>query len=326
MTNAIAWLALVSVAGCAPEAGTGGTMRPTSDAGPAPVSDAGTPIDAGPGRDEDAGRVREDAGDPAAPPPSGPPPGADGDHASFVPMASPVAARWLVVLGDSISAGAGASRPALSYGRLLHGNEPSRWPGASDLEDRFGDLELVDGSRGGATTEDVLREQLLAVSARLPDPAPGHVIVVMTVGGNDLMAAARDGSIFARREETLDAIADRLDRAVGHMRDSERFPDGVSVYVAAVYDPSDGTGGAGECGLALPDAPEVIAALNERYVARARARGFAVVDASGHFLGHGHTVGPLRGWFADCVHPNDRGHHELRRLFLEAIEGRDDVE
>ena len=27
------------------------------------------------------------------------------------------------------------------------------------------------------------------------------------------------------------------------------------------------------------------------------------------------------GWFSDCIHPNDRGHHELRRLFFEAIDG-----
>jgi len=31
-------------------------------------------------------------------------------------------------------------------------------------------------------------------------------------------------------------------------------------------------------------------------------------------------------WFSDCVHPNDRGHQELRRVFFEAISGTYPVE
>ena len=58
--------------------------------------------------------------------------------------------------------------------------------------------------------------------------------------------------------------------------------------------------------------------------------GFAVIDMLGHFHGHGHnydhTENPYydaadpTGWFADCIHANDRGHHEIRRLFYEAMD------
>ena len=65
----------------------------------------------------------------------------------------------------------------------------------------------------------------------------------------------------------------------------------------------------------------------------AQERGAAMVDMRGHFLGHGvyfddsdldvHDDADPSPWFADdCIHPNDRGHHELRRLFVTAIEGR----
>jgi len=66
----------------------------------------------------------------------------------------------------------------------------------------------------------------------------------------------------------------------------------------------------------------------------AAERGFAVLDLRGHFLGHGyHAEDPTVPsydpedptlWFApDCIHPNDRGHHEVRRLFHAAITGED---
>ena len=59
---------------------------------------------------------------------------------------------------------------------------------------------------------------------------------------------------------------------------------------------------------------------------------FAVMDLRGHFRGHGvyaedaenlaHDEDDPTRWFIDdCIHPNDRGHHEIRRLFYSAIEG-----
>jgi hypothetical protein len=100
-----------------------------------------------------------------------------------------------------------------------------------------------------------------------------------------------------------------------------------------VYDPSDGTGHVDGCFFNLT-LPELVAALDvwrDRYVELATEMGFAVVDGLGHFHGHGHSYADPEnpwydaedpsGWFDDCVHPNDRGHHEIRRLFFEAIAG-----
>jgi hypothetical protein len=57
-----------------------------------------------------------------------------------------------------------------------------------------------------------------------------------------------------------------------------------------------------------------------------------VLDLRGHFLGHGfyseasgsaaYDADDPTQWFdRDCIHPNDRGHHELRRLVHAAITG-----
>lgn len=56
-----------------------------------------------------------------------------------------------------------------------------------------------------------------------------------------------------------------------------------------------------------------------------------MVDLHRHFLGHGfhhldaqnpnHVEDDPTRWFHnDCIHPNDRGHHEIRRLFYEAVD------
>ena len=60
--------------------------------------------------------------------------------------------------------------------------------------------------------------------------------------------------------------------------------------------------------------------------------GFSALDMRGTFLGHGFyyddPTAPYYDeadpslWLAnDCIHPNPRGHHEIRTLFWRAIAG-----
>ena len=254
-------------------------------------------------------------------------------HESFVPDdLRPSSAARLVVLGDSISAGGGATAPSRPYFTLLRQNHDGAWPEESgnDLVSRFGgSVPLINVAQGGATTAD-LAGQLEGLEDRVDTPASGHTIVVLTIGGNDLQdaivrAQAPDGPVLDRAVERLAELSDWFDET--------RFPDGVSIYVAAVYDPSDGVAQIPGCffGVSLPGFVEALDVWRERYIALGRERGFAVVDALGHFQGHGHhhddPENPYHdaedptGWFDDCIHPNDRGHSEIRRLFLEAIDG-----
>ncbi len=278
------------------------------DVPPAPVDAPPTAVDAGP-------RVR--------------------GHASVIPSTlRPTDAVRLIVMGDSISAGVGASgRSTTSYGALLGANSTTRWPDAMslDLAARFGHaVPVVNVAVGGATTGSMRADQPGMLRTRLSLPVRGHSVVVITIGGNDLQLAIISGN---PEGAVLNSAINNIRQAVQFLQDPANFPDGVSLYIAAVYDPSDGEGFVEGCFFNLR-LPTFITGLNTwraRYIALGQEMGFGVIDALGHFHGHGHnfmhtdnpyydTADPS-GWFSDCIHPNDRGHHELRRLFFEAIDG-----
>ncbi len=256
-------------------------------------------------------------------------------HASVIPSTlRPMDAARLIVMGDSISAGVGASRrTATSYGALLGANDAARWPDAMslDLAARFGHpVPVVNVAVGGATTGSMRADQPGMLRTRLSLPVRGHSVVVITIGGNDLQLAIISGN---PEGGVLNSAINNIRQAVQFLQDPANFPDGVSLYLAAVYDPSDGEGFIEGCffNLRLPAFVTGLNTWRARYIALGQEMGFGVIDALGHFHGHGHnfmhTDNPYydaadpSGWFSDCIHPNDRGHHEMRRLFFEAIDG-----
>ncbi|MBI5517062.1 MAG: SGNH/GDSL hydrolase family protein [Deltaproteobacteria bacterium] len=253
-------------------------------------------------------------------------------HDSFVPMGQrPMDAARVIVLGDSISAGVGASRTALRYPNQLATNDPSTMAGMGvDLATRYGHpVTVMNLAMGGATTTTMRQNQLATLRGRLP--LMGHSVVVVTIGGNDLQLAIATGQDPTARILT-EAVAN-IRATVAFLQDRANFPDGVSVYLSNVYDPSDGEGFIENCffNLRLPQFVRALDVWRDRFVALGRELSFSVVDALGHFHGHGHHATEMENqwydprdptrWFADCIHPNDRGHHELRRLFFEAVDG-----
>lgn len=279
----------------------------------APADDSGLD-DAG----DDAGR---DSGMPG-----------DSDHMSyFAPGQTPELATRLVILGDSISAGAGAGGASRVYHALLADNDDSTWPDDSDndlVALTGGDVDIVDYSRGGATTRN-LRGQTDGALEEIGLPASGHTIVVLTIGGNDLQSALIGGNPTG---PLLDDAIDAIRAMAARFLDPDDFPDGTSLYLATVYDPSDGEAHVDGCflGLTLPEFVSALDVWRERYIEAGMELGFSVVDALGHYHGHGHNYENMdnpyydaednTGWFSDCIHPNTRGHHELRRLFYEAMD------
>ena len=148
-------------------------------------------------------------------------------HNSFVPSdLHPADAKRLIVIGDSIGAGSGASTRSLSFAWLLQSNDDAAWPaerGAS-LTARYGHpVDLCNLSVPGATTSTV-RQQEAALGRILPGPVTGHSIVTITIGGNDLY-----GRIVSLGEPTpglLDAAVRNLRELVGFLNDRARFPTG----------------------------------------------------------------------------------------------------
>jgi len=256
-------------------------------------------------------------------------------HVSTIPDgARPADAVRLIVLGDSISAGVGASRRSRAYYALLDENADDVYPDDADIDltSLYGhDVELVNEAVGGATTATMRANQLPALAQRLGDSVSGHSVAVITIGGNDVTTGFAAG---ADLEGTyLDHALTNIRDTIEFLQDPVRFPDGTSVFIANVYDPGDGVGRVAGCfaGIDLTEASNALLTWARRYDDLAWDYGIGVVDALGAFRGHGfyfedpanpyHDAADPTLWFKDdCIHPNDRGHQELRRLFFEAID------
>lgn len=253
----------------------------------------------------------------------------------------------IVYMGDSITAGEGAPSGSQDYPSLLANNDDDAWPddASLDLSSKYSSFDdVIDVSFGGARLYDLVTDQLSDADQRLDDVVEGETIVVMTAGGNDVNAAVTQIwyalEIVGDESMADDAVANlkesmmsQLKDVVDFYKDPDRFPDGSYIYVANVYDPTDGVGLSSECfpGLDLKASLAYLDEINESYVELAQELGFGVIDLHQHFLGHSTYYDDSQSpyydeqdstlWFADCLHPNQRGHHEIRKLFYSAITG-----
>lgn len=254
---------------------------------------------------------------------------------SYIPEGYPgeTPAR-VIFMGDSITAGYGASKNKLAYPALLQDNDDKTWAGFEDFD--FPGLygatpEVVDVSVPGATTGSMVGQQLPNVTDAVGDSVSGPTAVVVTIVGNDVQAVMLTPD---KVDASIATITENMGEFYDYYADTTRFPDGVRIYLANVYEPSDGVGQADECfyGLNLEKALPALDAINAATLAQAQERGAAWLDMHGHFLGHGYNGDDPENayyqaddpslWFADdCIHPNDRGHHEIRRLFWYAMAG-----
>ncbi len=161
-------------------------------------------------------------------------------------------------------------------------------------------------------------------------------LVVMTSGGNDIMhfygrSAPREGAMYGSTLEQarpwIENFEKRLDEMIELLQ--ARFPGGCMIYLADIYDPSDGVGDAAS--VWLPDWPDGIA-IHQAYnaaICRCAQRHAVVrvVPIHDAFLGHGihctqfwrkhYHVDDPHYWYADnLTDPNVRGYDAIRRLFL----------
>ena len=218
-----------------------------------------------------------------------------------------------VILGDSISDRGGTG--PFFYDLL-----------ADDLKTKLGDITVAKHSKAGARSSG-LPDQVKSVPSELPGP----VAVSVTIGGNDMQAAALE-ILNGTDAEARAAFQANLTAAYDELTKEGRFGAGVKVTIfhSTMYDPTDGEGNFGEAGCpgylaAIPKQPTAAFWDNwNNAAAEVIAKyGLAVVtvDTRGKFQGHG--VGkPKDGtsWFVeDCIHPNTYGHEELRKLFFGAI-------
>lgn len=255
------------------------------------------------------------------------------------PFEKPWSQRKVLLLGvgDSVTAGFAATRGHAYFDRLAANP-------ADEFEDMRGrsltivlpNLSTRNMAVSGSTSLD--HDRWLADKLeRQPDDVFG--LVVMTSGGNDLIhwygrSPPREGAMYgatlAEAQPWIAAFENRLAKMFAHLQAS--FPGSCRIFIADIYDPSDGRGDPESAG--LPAWPEVIAvhaAYNEalRRTA-ARHECVRVVPMYEAFLGHGihcrkfwtrhYRARDPHYWYAPNLEdPNNRGYDAIRRVFLNEI-------
>lgn len=265
------------------------------------------------------------------------------------PAGPPVAAKpfekpWserkvvLVALGDSVTFGQCASKGKGYVDRLAE-NPPDEF---EDMQGRslrrvLPNLQVKNIAVSGSNS---LQHVGYVASKLEQQPEDVFGIVVMTCGGNDLIhwygrMSPREGAMYgATLAQAQPWIVNYQARLDGMLTDiEEKFPGGCLIFLADIYDPSDGVGDP-ETTWALPawpDALPILAAYNQtiRDVA-ATHPAVRVVPMHDAFLGHGihcrqwwrkhYCSSDPTFWYGYIIEdPNDRGYDALRRVFLNEI-------
>lgn len=240
----------------------------------------------------------------------------------------------LVGLGDSITAGFGASAQH-SYFELLLTNAPDDGLDLRGicLSAVLPNLRATNLGWSGSTS---LQHAKTSLSRLTRQPSNALGVVVLTTGGNDLIhnygrtppvQGAMYGATRTQAQPWIDEFALRLEDMIGRI--TAAFPGGCHIFLANIYDPTDGLGDIQRAGLpAWPDGLAILDAYN-RIIADCEARHPHVHGVNLHdaFLGHGihcrqfwrahyRAEDPHYWYYLNLEDPNDRGYDAIRRLFL----------
>jgi lysophospholipase L1-like esterase len=241
---------------------------------------------------------------------------------------------YLVGLGDSVTAGFGA-RHGYSYFDELVTNPPDEFADMRGkcLRSVLPHLRSTNLAISGSTSSEHAVQQL----PKLPVTDSNTLaLVVITTGGNDLIhnygrTPPRDEAMFgASWDHAAPWIANfeqRLDKMVDQIK--ARFSGGCDIFIANIFDPTDGVGDSEHAGLpAWQDGTRILAAYNGVIQRCALKHSFVhVVDMHGAFLGHGihctqfwsshyNAKDPHYWYYSNLEDPNERGYDVVRRLFL----------
>lgn len=264
----------------------------------------------------------------------------------------------VVFLGDSVTVG---TPPAL-------GDDYYRSKLADELADRFGltkpdglwkQVNPIDGvslvkesgdftscSEWGARTDDFLPPGTQVDDCFPPDLFDKRTLVITTMGGNDMAAIAKDGAngvpigeVMAEAEEAVSLLRDTVHWFVD---DPDKFPNGVFVVFANVYEFTDGTGDLMACpaaGLGGFDKPwenpdeliDLMVWFNEQFMDVAVETSTDMIFMLENFCGHGFKAGDpnspcYRGpnqanhFDLTCIHPTAAGHSVIADMFAAVVD------
>ena len=171
----------------------------------------------------------------------------------------------------------------------------------------------------GAVTRDVVMDQM----PDAPVGMPGHTLVVIWVGGNDIsgLLLTSDAEAEASYRNQLAPELEMLwDEMLAFVDDPANFPDGATLIINTQFNPFDDCT-ANPFAFMTPLKTELLAEYNDVLRDRVAARpNTYLADQFPVFLGHGHHFGTASCphytenspyWMlggTDLVHPNGLGH------------------
>jgi len=240
-------------------------------------------------------------------------------------------------IGDDITAGI-IDREDFSYFQRLVKNPPGDSPDmpGKNLSKVFPNLTAT--NTGTSWSNSINHREAVGMMGVYPDDVLG--IVVMSTGLNDILhnygkEPPREGAMYGATPEQampwLDDFQNRLDEMV--MSINHIFPGGCQIFIANIYDPTDGAGFTNNWFAEAPQWPEGLAILDAYNLiikeCTNKYRNVHMVDIHKTFLGHGiHREEVLHGnykgedrtcWYqtkgADPS-ANEQGQDAIRRLFL----------
>ena len=244
----------------------------------------------------------------------------------------------ILAIGDSITAGLGADSRSHSYvNRLLQ--NPS-----DEFEDMQGtclkrvlpNIELTNIAVSGSNS----LQHETTIADRLSEfDESTFGLVLLTTGGNDLIhwygrqppqEGAMYGASLSEAQPWIEAFDLRLSRMLKSI--TLLFPGGCEIYLADIYDPTDGVGDAPS--VFLPEWQDGLA-IHAEYnaVIQKNAELFDNVfhvPLYKNFLGHGShcsqfwrptyvSEDPTNWFHTNIEDPNDRGYDAIRRVFMNSI-------
>jgi len=224
------------------------------------------------------------------------------------PTGGKVVPTRFIVLGDSIAAcsNVGNENGANCSAKKLFDYVKASYAPA---------LVYQNGAVGGAVTADVSDRQLQSVT-----PGPGHALVLIYIGGNNLAKYLFAGDAVAERGYMTDlpGIKANWEAIFGFFQDKTKFPDGSTVLMNNQYNPFDDCTAAPYFLSAKKNM--LLDAFNKELATIASAKGAVLTDQHTPFLGHGHHYSVRTcphykdnqtPWMDDLIHPNAAGHENL---------------
>lgn len=263
----------------------------------------------------------------------------------------------IVFLGDSVTVGTPPSLPDDGYRSQLADElamhfdlvapdilwkTPDPFNGTSIVEES-GDFASC--SEWGARTDDLLEGGMQIENCFAPEDRDKRTLVIMTMGGNDMAAVAQDGLDGV----ALDQLWMDVDKAVQYQRDAMhwflddplKFPNGVFIVYANIYEFTDGTAdlvscpAAGVAGFDMnwedPSELQLMANYaNQSFAEIVEEMQIDMTFMFETFCGRGFHAGDesspcYRGpdeptWFdLTCIHPTPDGHDAITDIFLATI-------